>query len=126
MTSNKNCGIVYTRKQEPNSSLKGEAERQRKAVHHRRCNKRSKLDFNGLSFLDHRSKRQTVNALHSLRNIKQAARNSGRSKQTRKERVPWAHWISRVVAIGSAVYSEKRIRLRTKEPYDHSSMIYIR
>ena len=50
MTSNKNCGIVYTRKQEPNSSLKGEAERQRKAVHHRRCNKRSKLDFNGLSF----------------------------------------------------------------------------
>jgi hypothetical protein len=29
LTSNKKCDILYSRKQEPNSSLEGEAERQR-------------------------------------------------------------------------------------------------
>lgn len=65
--------------------------------------------------------RHTVNALHSLRNIKQAATNSVRFRQTRKERVPWAHWISRVAAIGSAVYIFKRVRTRTNEPSDHNN-----
>jgi hypothetical protein len=76
--------------------------------------------LSGLSFFDRRSHRKKVNALHSLRNIRQAARNSVRSKQTRKERVPWAYWILRVVAIGSAVYRDKRIGTRTNESSDHN------
>jgi len=33
LTSNKKCAILYTRNQEPNSSLGGEAERRRKERH---------------------------------------------------------------------------------------------
>ena len=134
MTSNKKCAIVYTRKQEPNSSPKGEAERQRTEIisvmYHLqahgsdlcRCCIRSGAWSQAVwIFPDHEPNRQKVNALHSLRNIKQAATNSVRFRQTRKERVPWAHWISRVAAIGSAVYTFKRVRTRTNEPSDHNN-----
>jgi hypothetical protein len=78
------------------------------------------LRIKRFEFFDRRSHRKKVNTLHSLRNIRQAARNSVRSKQTRKERVPWAYWILRVVAIGSAVYRDKRIGTRTNESSDHN------
>jgi len=38
------------------------------------------------------------------------ARYSVKFNQTRKERVPWAHWILRAVAIGSAVWIGKSDR----------------
>ena len=139
MTSHKKCAILYSRKQEPNSSLEREAERQRKytasaqmpaafAARFRGCQMpqmRWCQQSDGSSFWDHGSERKQVNALQYMHDPQQAAKYSGRSKLTRKERVPWAYWISRAVAIGSAVSTIKRIRTRTYGPSDLNSMIYI-
>jgi hypothetical protein len=74
----------------------------------------------GLSIGDIISQRYKVNVLENWSNLKQEGMESVRSIQTRKERVPWAYWILRVVAIGSAVYRDKRIGTRTNESSDHN------
>ena len=136
MTSNKKYAILYSRKQEPISTFGWCNWTAAGSVHLRRCTDRTQVDLMIASVerlcwikwfrfsQDHGSERQTVNTLHSLRNIRQAAKNSGRSRQTRKERVPWAYWISRAVAIGSAVSENKRIGIRTNGPSDQNLLIY--